>query len=169
MMATAGLAACVLAVVYDTLLRRIPNWLTLPLMAAGPLLWLFNGPDRPHHALLAAAAVAIAMMAGSFLHGMRVLGGGDIKLLAALVGFVPTSSIATLVCGTALAGGALAIGIALWRRSLRSTVTQTSAALYALAATGQVAIAPSQVSNRTNVPYAWAIAAGFILATFWRP
>ncbi|MBV9270732.1 MAG: prepilin peptidase, partial [Candidatus Eremiobacteraeota bacterium] len=89
MIATAGLAACVLAVVYDTAFRRIPNWLTLPLLAAGPVLWLFSGHDALHHAWLAAVSVAVAIFAGAFIHRMRILGGGDVKLLAALVGFVP--------------------------------------------------------------------------------
>ncbi len=134
--------ACTLAVRTDLASRRIPNAITLPLLAAAPLLAAFDG----WRAVIAACGiVAGALVIGACLHAMGVLGGGDVKLLAgisALVGFPWCLDVALY---TGICGGLLALIFAAARGELR----------------GLMARLPTGV----RLPYALAIGTGFALTT----
>ena len=66
---------------FDYQSYRIPNWLTIPTMGAG-LLWhlVTNGASGGKDALL---GMAIPLLSLGWLSVFRVLGAGDVKLLAA--------------------------------------------------------------------------------------
>jgi prepilin peptidase CpaA len=76
------LALLAVAAVTDILWRRIPNWLTVSLMAAGLtraiLFYGWTGLGHSALGLLAGGGLGFTLFA------MSALGGGDVKLLAAI-------------------------------------------------------------------------------------
>jgi prepilin peptidase CpaA len=135
--------------------------LTLPLMALGPFVALLaNGWPGFLHAL---ELLAVLFAGGIVLHRTGWLGGGDIKLAIAigvLLGY--PRSVTFLLC-TGVAGGLLALGIALSQRRGALLAGQVRSAV-AATMTGSAnipAIATAPVDDR--IPYAFAIAAGLIL------
>ncbi|MDP9024213.1 MAG: prepilin peptidase, partial [Candidatus Eremiobacteraeota bacterium] len=101
--------ACAVAVVTDVRTRRIPNALTLPLIALALALATIGGYGTfVQTALVIAAFLAL----GTALHRTGWLGGGDIKLgigIAALLGY---PSCIPFVLYSGIAGGILALAIA---------------------------------------------------------
>ena len=97
----------IISVFFDLRQRRIPNWVTLPGLAAGlALQGVYGGTDG----LLTAgggAAIGVGVLALPFMLGW--VGGGDLKLLAA-VGALKGASFAFWTLGFAgLIGGVMAL------------------------------------------------------------
>ena len=106
----AGLAiALVIAAATDIASRRIANWLTAAVALGAPLFWWASGMDLwPGVAgQLALAGVTFAVGAGLF--AMRAMGGGDVKLLAALALWMAPLHFVQLIVLMALLGGILTI------------------------------------------------------------
>ena len=112
-----GLAVLLLvAAVIDVRTFTISNRLNLTVAALAPLYWLSIAlplwPDVAIH--LAAAAGVFVLLAAAFYAGM--MGGGDVKLAAALtLWFSPASTIKFLVL-MSLAGGVLTLGVVAFHR-----------------------------------------------------
>lgn len=98
----------VAAAVTDLRARRIPNWLTLPSMAAGLVLNAVDGRLTP--ALLGMSA-ALVLYFAFFALGFR--GAGDGKLMGVVGAFVGWPDIATVVILVALLGGVAAVLVAM--------------------------------------------------------
>ena len=125
----------VVAAVIDVRTMTISNRLNLVVAGLAPLHWLAVGlPLWPGIGIqVAVAAGVFILLAGAFYAGM--MGGGDVKLAAALaLWFSPASTLRFLVF-MSLAGGLLTLGIMVVRR-----------------ARGQ--------SGKPEIPYGVAIAAG---------
>ncbi len=159
--AVAG-AACAIAAYTDLASRRVPNALTLPLIAVAPLLAAFDGVQA---ALAAGAIVVVMLVLGTFVHAAGVLGGGDVKLLAgvaALAGF-PACIDVVLYC--ALCGGALAVAVAAVRGEFGAVVSRLRVGVTTTLAGRSLALGAAAIGARgTRIPYAVAIGAGFALA-----
>jgi len=116
----AGLAVTlIVAAAIDVRTFTISNRLNLGVALAAPLYWLSIAlPLWPGVGLQVAAGVAVfTVFAGAFYAGM--MGGGDVKLAAALaLWFSPLSTIKFLVL-TSIAGGVLTLGILAWHRARR--------------------------------------------------
>jgi prepilin peptidase CpaA len=116
----AGLAAIlVIAAAIDVRTFTISNRLNLAVALLAPLYWLSVAlPLWPDVGLqLATGAAVFIVFAGAFYAGM--MGGGDVKLAAALaLWFSPQSTIKFLVL-TSLAGGVLTLGVLAWHRVKR--------------------------------------------------
>lgn len=102
-----------LATATDLRSRRIPNWLTIPFLAAGlgTAAWLdgLTGLGRS----AAGAGLAVLLLAAfCFLRGM---GWGDLKLCAAIGAWIGPSQLVFALVMTAMAGGLLAVIALLWR------------------------------------------------------
>jgi len=96
-------AALGVAAAQDIALRRIPNRIAATVALAGLARQAAIG--APGVALAAAGCVLV----GATLLWLRgLLGGGDVKLLAAVSLLVPAASVPSLLLATALAGGVLA-------------------------------------------------------------
>lgn len=138
-----ALALFAVSAVSDLRERRIPNLLTLSLALVGlaRIGWgLAAGAPAP--ALAADLAVGAAVFALATVgFGFGLLGGGDVKLMAAGALWLGAGSVLPFLMATALAGGLLAM-IFVARRLLASGRS----------------VAPS-------LPYGIAIAAGGILCT----
>src|SRR5207253_11279266 len=115
-----GLAALLLvAAVIDVRTFTISNRLNLTVALLAPLYWLSIAlPIWPGVGVqLAAGAGVFTVLAGAFYAGM--MGGGDVKLAAALaLWFSPASTIKFLVI-MSLAGGVLTLVVLAWHRAKR--------------------------------------------------
>jgi prepilin peptidase CpaA len=151
------------ATVIDIRTRRIPNVLTALMAATG----IGLAAAGANGVSLAAAALGIVVGFGLMLpgHALGATGAGDVKLMAAVGAIVGPMLVVKAFLFTAIAGGVLAIVVAIRRRRLAST----------LSATGQMIGAPSltPLIIRTAVPgsrfaYGPAIAVGSVLAVLAR-
>jgi prepilin peptidase CpaA len=153
-----------LGAVYDVRRRRVPNFVTLPAIVFGLLLhftfggWLQLGS--------AAAAGLICGLVFLIFHLAGGMGAGDVKLITAAGCIAGLSHIGPLLILTSLAGGVMAIALALYRRRFKETILN----MCALAAHHRTAgLAPHPELNVGNsqtlrLPYALAIAAGSALS-----
>ena len=113
----AAIGLFVAAAVVDGRSRRIPNPLPLGLALLGLLriaAGLAAGAGFGAAALDLAAAAAV-FLAGAVAFRFRLLGGGDVKLIAAAALWLGAAALGPFLLATALAGGGLAIGFLLVR------------------------------------------------------
>lgn len=119
--AEAALAALVVTAAATDLRRReIPNWLTLSGIAAGFLIHTSLYGWRG----LKFAALGFGLAALIFLplFLMRWLGGGDVKLMAAVAALAGAENLVVVFILDALLGGVAALGVILLRGRLLRTL-----------------------------------------------
>ena len=107
----ACLAAMLLACSWwDLKTRTIPNWLNLIIALLAIPLWVTSGLTLwPEIALqVGIAFVAFWVFAAAF--AMGAMGGGDVKLIAALALWLPWKGVLVLIFLMSLAGGVLTLG-----------------------------------------------------------
>jgi len=155
-----ALAIAAIGAVTDYRSRRIPNWLTGPSILLGLILHLVLGGWRD----MASAALAGLLCGGLFLIFFLAggMGGGDVKLIAAVGCLAGISQIAVILIATSLIGGAFAIILAVGSGQLWATVANVSDLI---AHHGQHGIQPHPDLNvkneaRLRLPYGIVIAAG---------
>jgi prepilin peptidase CpaA len=105
--------------VIDVRTRRVPNRLTLTLAAAGLALAATGFGRVGVLAACAGAATGLLLMLPGHLFGAT--GGGDVKLLAAAGTLLGPGATAWAFLATLMAGGALALVVAIHRRRAGST------------------------------------------------
>jgi prepilin peptidase CpaA len=115
-----GLAA---AVVTDVRTRRIPNWLTGSLAAAGLGLAFAGGSLTPGRAALGLLAGLLLMLPS---HLIGATGAGDVKLMAAIGALLGPLPVLRAFLFTALAGGVIAVAVAMRRGRLADTLHGTA-------------------------------------------
>ncbi len=138
--------------------RRIPNWLTLSGMALG----LGAALIESGLAGLWNSFLGLVIGGGVLLPFclLGVVGGGDMKLMAAtgaIVGYPLVLAVMTDVC---MAGGLLAVGIMAWNGILLTTFANAFRILFGMPKVSKGLKKPPMV------PYGLAIAAGTIYAVF---
>jgi prepilin peptidase CpaA len=148
------LIASGVAVYTDVSRRRIPNAIVVPLFAVGVALQAQHG-WLPVLQSLALFAVVIA--AALPLYSLRVVGGGDVKFLAAACATLGWPSALYFLAYSLIAGGVIGLAVSFARGSLRSTITTVTTAALATAA-GARAVPPPSAAGM--MPYALAIFAG---------
>lgn len=99
--------------------RRIANWLNAAIALVAPAFWWASGLDLwPGVAQQFGVALAtFAVCAGLF--AVRMMGGGDVKLLTALALWVPPAAFLKLIVVMALAGGVLTLVFGAWHITRR--------------------------------------------------
>ncbi len=112
-------ALLIAAAVGDVRTRLIPNRLTLAVALLAPAWWIAAGYSG-HDMLLqiALSAGVLTVFAACFALGM--MGGGDVKLLAALALWLPLVRMAQLLVWMALAGGVLTLAMLIAHRLRKS-------------------------------------------------
>jgi prepilin peptidase CpaA len=97
------------AAITDWRTRTIENWLNLAIAIGAPLWWWQNGlaiwPDVAMQA--GQAALAFALFAGMFALG--AMGGGDVKMIAALALWFPPLQFLHFIWIMAILGGLLTL------------------------------------------------------------
>lgn len=100
-------ATLVAIVVIDVRTYRIPDWLSLPLVAAGLAWSALNRPDWTAHLVGAAVGYASLAAFGALyyrLRGREGLGLGDAKLFAAAGAWLGWQSLPTVLAVSAVSG-----------------------------------------------------------------
>lgn len=109
----------VVAAVIDVRTFTISNKLNLAVALLAPIYWLAVPlslwPEVPIQ--IAGAAVVFLLLAAAFYAGM--MGGGDVKLAAALALWFPPGLTIKFLVLMSLAGGVLTIGLLIWHRAKR--------------------------------------------------
>ncbi len=106
--------ALVIGAFTDMRSRRIPNWLTAAIALGAPLFWWASGiPLWPDIAIqIGLAVLVLAVCLG--MYAMRWMGGGDVKLLAALALWIMPRWYLDLLIMMALVGGVLTLIVGGW-------------------------------------------------------
>lgn len=114
-----GLALC--AAFTDLRWRLIPNWLTLSIAVLAPVYWIVAGltlwPEMALQLLIGCGCFGLFALA--FAAGM--MGGGDVKLIAALGLWFPLVTMARLLVLMALIGAVVGIGFWVAHKARRRT------------------------------------------------
>ena len=147
------LLASLLAAVCDLRTRRIPNALVGALLVSGLALNAFAGWQ---HVLADLAIVAIVIVAGTFAFSLRLIGGGDVKLLAAAAGTLGYPAGGDFLLFTLLCGGVVALAFA----ALRGRLGATFSNVRAMALPVFAGVAPAAPQAGLAMPYAVAIFSG---------
>jgi prepilin peptidase CpaA len=143
----------------DIKTRRVPNPLTMGIAALGVTLAATDVSGVGTSNALLGFAVGLLFMLPGFLIGAT--GGGDVKLLAALGTMLGPRAIGFAFLYAVIAGGILAVAVALQRRRLRETLDRTAALVMTRGANfAEVEL----VSQNNRFAYAPAIALGALVA-----
>jgi prepilin peptidase CpaA len=161
--AASALTCATVAAVWDVKTRRIPNLLTVPCFLAALLLHYFCQGFGGLGNAAAAGAIAFVIFLLFFLAGG--MGGGDVKLIAAVGALVGTHLLPYVLISTALIGGVLAIGTALVRGQMTNTLRNVVAIAGHHAEKGLAPHPELHVRNSSTIrlPYGVAIAAGVLV------
>src|SRR5690606_35662753 len=151
----------------DVRTGRIPNLLTVGGLAAALALRALLGPD-PVLPGLAGAGIALAF--GLPLFALRGLGGGDVKLLAAVGAFLGPGRLIMALLAAGVAGGVLAVAVALRRGVLLPALLGTGGLLRRWATLGRAGERRTLASpGAIPVPYGVASAVGAVVGWFLSP
>src|SRR5262245_29605814 len=108
----------------DVRTRRIPNKLTLPALALGLVMHLALGGPTGLISSLAGMLIAGGLLLPGWL--LRYTGAGDVKLMAAVGAWFAFPLALFVTLATMIAGGLVALAIALRRGILRQTLWNTA-------------------------------------------
>jgi prepilin peptidase CpaA len=112
-------AALAVAVVTDWRSRIIPNWLNGAVaLLAIPFWWSTGLSLWPDAALQVAVAFAV-LVVFAVAHRFGQMGGGDVKMLAALALWLPLGALFELIVVMSVAGGVLTIAMLIPHRLLK--------------------------------------------------
>ena len=152
-------AGAVAAMVVDIRTRRIPNVLTATMAGIGVGFAAAGVSGVSVGASMVGFALGLALMLPG--HALGATGAGDVKLMAAVGAMVGPGTVVTAFLFTAVAGGLLAVAVAMRRRKLGAT----------LANAGRFVTAPTAVKQQiesatpsSRFAYGPAIAVGSVLA-----
>jgi prepilin peptidase CpaA len=149
------LALC--AGVLDWRYRRIPNWLTVSGMAAGIAVntAMYRGPGLK--SALLGALLGLGVLLPFVL--VRSLGAGDWKLAGALGACLGPRQLLSVLMGTILVAGIMALGVVIWTGRLKRTLLNI---VHLLAALLSLRMPGHEVSlddpKSTKIPFGVAMA-----------
>lgn len=160
------MALLLIAAVIDVRTSRIPNWLVF----GGALYGLIYNAVSPMYArdigvlfALGGMAVGLAALLPAYL--FRVMGAGDVKLMTMVGAFLGASATVGAVLATLIAGGVLAIALAVGSgrlvRMLRNVAAMSRGTVLTLA-TGVMGVTVHDGPSAGKMPYGVAIAVGSI-------
>jgi len=177
----AALLLAVTAAITDLQRHRIPNWLTYPGIGLGIASRGAVHPDPVFLGCYGWKGGLLSGLAGCLLAGgimfvffmVRAMGAGDVKIMAAIGSFVGPRQAVDILLATAICGGILAIGYALYRRRMISTLKNVGSVLRFHAWAGVQAHPELNLDNPAalRMPYGLAIALGTLYAfatVLWR-
>ena len=154
-----------MAAASDIKTGRIPNWLVL-CGALYALVYSAFFPHYPHDAGILFALGGLALGLGVFLplYLLRVIGAGDVKLMAMAGAFLGTWATIAAVLATLIAGGLLAVAVALWSGRLLRMLGNVAMMLRGTMLTLATGVGGLTVHDGASagMPYGVAIAAGTI-------
>ena len=163
-----ALAIACVAAWCDARTRRIPNGLTLPAIVVGLAFGLW--PEDPIGIPARVFGLALAFVPCFLLFHARVLGGGDVKLFAALGALIGADAVLPLLLHSFLGGTALALAWVALRGQLVASFRELGGMLRAVAGGGS--LEPTGAATALALPLAPAILLGLVwtglAASGWR-
>jgi prepilin peptidase CpaA len=167
-----------MAAVSDVRTRRIPNGVVAGGMLCGLVLQAIapsgSGLFNFWWGGLGLGSALLGMLTGLALflplHLLRILGAGDVKLLAMVGVWLGPQSLLGTTLLTLLAGGVLAIVMMLASGSARSVLGNVRLLLTTFmvgAQAGKLAAMDATMTGGVRLPYAVAIAAGTLAQVVW--
>jgi prepilin peptidase CpaA len=161
--ALVAFACATVGALCDIASRRVPNLLTLPAILCGLLLHLLLAGARDLLFSLAAGALCGSLFFVLYLAGG--MGAGDVKLMAAMGCLSGLPQVPMLLLATALAGGVMALALALRHGRLLHTLGGMRQIVAHHGTHGLVPHPELHLGNsRTlRLPYAVAIAFGSLV------
>lgn len=139
------------AALSDLTTMRIPNWLSGSLIVAFFPTALAVGLPLELVGMHVAAAF-VALLVGMGLFALRVVGGGDAKLIAAACVWLGPSASFQFVLWTAVFGGLLSIALIVARRDVAPHIIGGPGWVHTL------------LETKGDIPYGIAICAGALMA-----
>ncbi len=115
--------ALIIAAITDLKSRKIANWLNGSIALSAPVFWWSSGmPFLPQGAtffeptsiVMQFALAIVVLLLLTILFAMKAMGGGDVKLLAALALWIAPVAYLQLLVMMALLGGVLTLGFGFW-------------------------------------------------------
>jgi len=153
-------AALLCASVYDLRWRRIPNAISGLVFVSGLGVTTYLHGMLALGSGLAASLVLLALLFPAWRSGG--IGGGDVKLAAAVGAWVGLAHLISFALASALAGGVVAAVVYLFASP--AARAEVKASLVLASAHGQMPDVPSHRKGHVSVPYAVAISAGAAVA-----
>ncbi len=162
---------------YTDLTRgKVYDWLTVPAIGLGLLVNFFAGGvdtaqgnrlagflGQPFMASLAGLALALGIFGLAYL--LHMLGGGDVKLLAAVGALMGWRFFLEAAILTACVGAVIAVGVLIWRGRLIEGLKSSLLALVAPRRfTRRQQSAPPGAAEMITIPYSVAIVIGTVAA-----
>jgi prepilin peptidase CpaA len=162
-----AIVACAAAI--DLRARRIPNWLTFPLIATGLVhAWLTGSTITPAQSF---AGLLVGVGLTFFLFALGPIGAGDVKLLAGIGAWIGPLAVVQVFAATSIAGLFVVAWQAIGAKEVSSLV-RGSAVIMLNAARGDWQPPPEPKTQRNKrLPYAVPVLIGMLgvlLAKFWR-
>jgi len=152
----ASIAVLIAAALHDIIARTVPNWMAATLALLGVAAVSLNG--RP---LVSVSSALFVFLLGILCWARGWLGGGDVKLLSAAMLVVPPGRAASFICAVALTGAVLALLYIAARRVIAAPGSRRPTRLLARAIRAE----RWRIRRSGPLPYALAIAAGFLITT----
>ena len=148
--------------ILDWRYRRIPNWLTVSGLAAGVAVntILYRWPGLK--AALLGTLLGLGLLLPFVL--VRSLGAGDWKLAGALGACLGPRQLLSVLMGTILVAGVMALAVVIWKGRLKRTLVNIA---HLLAALFSLRMPGSEVSlddpQSTKIPFGVAVALTVLL------
>jgi prepilin peptidase CpaA len=153
-----------IASVTDIVSRKIPNSLILAGLVGGALYQIASPYGFGLIHWLSGLGLGLTFLFP--LYALRVMGAGDVKLMAAVGGFLGPAGAFTTLIYTLIAGGILALAYIAYRRAWKSAYENTVLIAMHLGsglAAKQAQATHFQMPTVGHLPYAVAILAGILL------
>jgi prepilin peptidase CpaA len=116
----AALAIGLLTAAFTDLRRRqIDNWLNAGIAVLAPVFWWACGLDLWPGVGWQVGISALTFVIGAVLFAIRMMGGGDVKLLTALALWIRPADFLWLVVWMSLIGAVLTVVFAMWHIARR--------------------------------------------------
>ena len=141
---------------WDVFAYRIPNAVTYPAVVLAFVAHFFL--EGPRGLLRSALGLLVGGGIFLFLYLLRAMGAGDVKLMAAVGAFAGPLHSIEIVLYSAIAGGVLALAVALYRRRLRRTFGNVVDLVRFHAAVGAGVHPSLNLDNPEAVRFAYGIA-----------
>lgn len=145
----------------DIATRTIPNAICLLIAISGLFDRVLDGPEFAAMSLCAAGILFVILM---LAHSRGVLGGGDVKLMAAIACGLKLTAVYPFIAVTALAGGVLAVLHLLLRARLSHTRPGKPPVRGTFVLARVLAAERWRISRRGSLPYGVAIVCGGLAA-----
>lgn len=151
---------CIGAMAFDIRLHRVPNLFNLGFFACGLGLSVARAGTLGLRDSLAGSAVCVAFLLLPFF--LHMVGGGDVKFLAAAGAIVGLDLAWPGFLAGAAAGGVIALIVMLYQTRSLDGIKRT---LLLLRHGSWLASAPSAQENAVAIPYTVPLSAGLIVVT----